>query len=237
MNTDPAEPPVVLLHGLATSADRTWRETGWIDILGDTGRRVVAPPLPGHDGPDAPTEPDAYVGFEAQVAALLPEGPIDAVGFSLGARTLLVLAAAEPTRFRRLVVAGVGDNLFRRDGSSAVLAAALESLAAGRADDEAAANPMVRHFATLASSCGVSLGALSALLRRPDPPDVTPELLAGVQVPVCVVLGDADFAGPAQPLLDALPDAVHVPLRGVDHFSTPRSFAFVDAALAHLGLS
>lgn len=178
MNTDAAEPPVVLLHGLATSADRTWRETGWIDVLGDTGRRVVAPPLPGHDGPDAPTEPDAYVGFEAQVAALLPEGPIDAVGFSLGARTLLVLAAAEPTRFRRLVVAGVGDNLFRRDGSSAVLAAALESLAAGRADDEAAANPMVRHFATLASSCGVSLGALSALLRRPDPPDVTPELLA-----------------------------------------------------------
>ena len=33
------------------------------------------------------------------------------------------------------------------------------------------------------------------------------------------------------------PDAAHVPTRGIDHFSTPRRFACVDAALAQLGLS
>jgi hypothetical protein len=51
---------------------------------------------------------------------------------------------------------------------------------------------------------------------------------------VLVVIGDRDFAAPADPLVEALPDARLVTLRNVDHFATPESFGFIDATLEFL---
>ena len=45
----------------------------------------------------------------------LPECPVDAIGFSLGAMTLLRLARLEPQRFNRLVLAGVGATVLDPD--------------------------------------------------------------------------------------------------------------------------
>jgi pimeloyl-ACP methyl ester carboxylesterase len=73
-------------------------------------------------------------------------------------------------------------------------------------------------------------------MRSPRPP-LDDGRLAKVTVPVLVVLGDKDFAGPADPLVDALPDARLVTLRNVDHFATPKDFGFIDAALDFLGAS
>ncbi|MDP1820564.1 MAG: hypothetical protein Q8K58_11845, partial [Acidimicrobiales bacterium] len=55
-----------------------------------------------------------------------------------------------------------------------------------------------------------------------------------VEVPVLVVLGDQDFAGPGEPLVEALPNARLVSLRNVDHFATPKDFGCIDAALDFL---
>jgi pimeloyl-ACP methyl ester carboxylesterase len=222
-------PPVVLVHGLATSAERTWRDTGWIDLLTDTGRDVVAVDLLGHGGADKPHDPAAYEALEDLVLAQLPEGEVDAVGFSLGARTLLVLASEHPERFRRLVVAGVGENLFRTDDSSEALAAVL----AGEVDDDGS-HPVVAYFRRLAAADDADPLALAALLRRPRTRPLTDEGLAAITCPVLVVLGDSDFVGPADPLMDRLPNAELVTLRGVDHFGTPKAFAFLDAALPFL---
>jgi len=49
-----------------------------------------------------------------------------------------------------------------------------------------------------------------------------------------VVIGERDFAGPADPLVEGLPDAELVVLPGVDHFATPKDFGFIDAALDFL---
>jgi pimeloyl-ACP methyl ester carboxylesterase len=49
-----------------------------------------------------------------------------------------------------------------------------------------------------------------------------------------VVIGERDFAGPGDPLADALPDARLVVLRGADHFSTPKDFGAIDATLRFL---
>jgi acetoin utilization protein AcuC len=62
----------------------------------------------------------------------------------------------------------------------------------------------------------------------------TLERVRRVTLPVLVVIGDKDFAGPADRLVDGLPDARHVVLRNVEHFATPRSFGFFDAALDFL---
>lgn len=218
-------PPVVLVHGLGTTADRTWRDNGWIDLLTDAGREVVAPDLLGHGRSPAPHNPAAYDALEEHLADQLPDGTVDAIGFSLGARSLLVVAARHPERFRRLVVAGVGANLFRHDDSSP-LASAFD----GTGEPPAWASYFVRQ----AEACGNDPLALAALLRRPTPTDLTDEGLARIACPVLVVLGTEDFVGPADPLLERLADARLVELPGVDHFATPKSFGFIDAALDFL---
>jgi len=220
-------PPVVLVHGFATSAARTWGDNGWLDILGDLGREVVAPDLLGHGTADRPTEPAAYNRLEADLLDRLPTEPVDAVGFSLGARSLLVGASGDPERFHSLVVAGVGANLFASDGTSGLIADAID----GRGDLD---DPQLRYFATLAEAPDQDPAALAALMRRPETVALTDEGLARITCPVLVVLGDQDFAGPADPLLERVPHARFVSLRGVDHFATPKSFAFIDAVVEFL---
>jgi pimeloyl-ACP methyl ester carboxylesterase len=214
------------VHGFATSCERTWREPGWMDLLADAGREVIGVDLLGHGEAPKPHDPAAYAGLEQAVADQLPDEPVDAIGFSLGARTVLVLAAQDPSRFRRIVVAGVGANLFRDDGSGSLIAAAVAS--------DAGDDPIALHFHALASTPGNDPEALLACLRRPAPP-LTVADLAKITNPVLVALGDRDFAGPADALMAALPDARLVTLRGVDHFATPKDFAFIDAALEFVG--
>ncbi len=219
-------PPVLLVHGLATSCARTWGETGWLELLADAGRRVIGVDLLGHGDAPAPHEPEAYDHLENRVLDELPADPVDAVGFSLGARVVLTLASRHPERFGRLVVAGVGANLFRDDPNEAIVAA-LEGADAPDGD------VVGQHFARLARHSGNDPLALAALLRRTPPALGTTEL-AAVTHPVLVVLGDQDFAGPADPLVEALPDATLAALRGVDHFATPKSMGFLTAGLDFL---
>jgi len=219
--------PVLLVHGFATSAERTWTDNGWVDLLRDAGRDVIAPDLLGHGQAAKPHDPAAYAALESDLAAQLPDRPVDAIAFSLGARVVLTLAAASPDRFARIVVAGVGANLFRTEDSSSVIAGAIEGT-------DTSDNPVVQYFAGLARQPGVDREALAACIRSRRPP-LDAAVLGKVTCPVLVVLGDRDFAGPADPLVEALPDVRFRTLRGVDHFATPKDFGFIDAALDFLG--
>lgn len=218
--------PVALIHGFATSSARTWGDNGWLDLLADSGRTTLPIDLLGHGTADKPHDPAAYDQMEALVAAQLPDEPVDGIGFSLGARVLLTLACDAPQRFNRLVLTGVGANLLRTEGSDLILRA-IE----GEGDP---ANPVVQYFAGLAQQPGVDRAALAACLRSPRPV-LTPDRLAAVDIPVLVVIGDKDFAGPGEPLAEALPKAELVTLRNVDHFATPKDFGAIDAALDFLG--
>lgn len=221
--------PVLLVHGFASSFERNWREPGWVDLLADAGRQVIALDLLGHGQAVKPHDPEAYRDLEASVAGALPsDQPVDAIGFSLGAQLLLTVAAEEPERFSRLVVGGVGANLFA-PADHELIAEALDR--GGTADGEAPS--LVRAFAQFASAPGNDGKALAACLRRPRR-RLTPADLGGLKRPVLVVLGDRDFAGPADPLLEALPEARLVTLPGADHFGTPKDFRFLDAALEFL---
>ena len=218
--------PVALVHGFATSSARTWGDNGWLDLLGDVGRHPVPIDLLGHGLSEKPHEPGAYDAMERLVLDALPDGPVDGIGFSLGARVLLTLACEAPERFGRLVLTGVGANLLHSEGSDLVLRA-IEG-------DGDPTNPVVQYFAGLAQHPDVDRAALAACLRSPRPP-LTPERLATVQLPVLVILGDKDFAGPGEPLVDLLPQGELITLRNVDHFATPKDFGCIDAALDFLG--
>lgn len=222
-----APPAVLLLHGLAASAASTWQEAGWLDLLADAGRTVLAPDLPGHGTTPIPPPPDDP-GLVPFVLGQLPDEPVQAIGFSLGARTLLAAACQAPERFDRLVLAGVGARLLAPpDDASRQMADAI--------DDGDPGHPMGRYFLDHARRSGTDPATIARLLRL-EWPRLTPEVLARATMPVLVVVGDRDVAaGAAEPLAEALPDGRAVTLRDLDHFATPKSFGFIDAALEFLG--
>src|SRR3954449_8157159 len=106
-------PPVVLVHGWGGSFQSTWQDNGLTELLRDAGRTVIGVDLLGHGTAPKPHDPEAYADLTERVVEALPDGPVDALGFSMGAMTLLELAIRQPERISRLVLAGVGANLFR----------------------------------------------------------------------------------------------------------------------------
>jgi len=222
-------PPVVLLHGFATSSQRTWRDTGWVDILADEGRQTHLIDVLGHGEAPKPTDPQAYDQLEEWVLERFPQGPVDAIGFSMGGQILLTLAASQPERFRRMVLTGVGNNVFEEQPQHSQL---IRQAIQGEAPDD---NPWAQHFSFLADSPEADRAALAAFLQRPRTP-LVPSDLQTIAAPTLVILGDQDFVGPAEPLVEALPDSELVILAGVDHFATPKQFGCIDAAVRWLSV-
>lgn len=223
-------PPVLLAHGFASSFEHNWRLPGFADLLEDAGHTVIPFDFPGHGTAPKSHDPEDYADLAGALAtALPPEGEVDAVGFSMGAMALLRLASRSPERFRKVVVAGVGENVFRDQDPESV-ASAIE---AGAAPDGEVGTQLFVHFSEVP---GNDPKALATCMRRTRDP-MTAEDVARITCPVLVVLGDKDFAGPADPLMDALPNGKLVMLRNTEHFHTPKSFAFWNAALDFLDAS
>lgn len=220
--------PVVLVHGWGGSFAATWQRSGFTELLRDADRPVIGVDLLGHGTAPKPHDPEAYADLGARVLEAMPDEPVDAVGFSLGAMTLLRLAAQHPQRFRKIVLAGVGRNVLERDEENA------RRMLAGVDGTAPEDDTVARVFGNYARSDGNDPLALAALLRRSDSEPFTPALLATVTCAALVVIGDKDFAGPGDPLVAALPNATLTVLRNVDHFATPEAFGFIDAALEFL---
>jgi pimeloyl-ACP methyl ester carboxylesterase len=224
------DPPVLLVHGFASSAEHNWRHPGWLDLLADCGRETIAVDLPGHGTapkPADPADPASYQGVEAHVAAAVEgRAPVDAIGFSAGAHVLLRLAADQPGTFRRLALLGIGRGVLEPADPEPIVAALT-----GEPDPE---NVTGMVFRRLADGPGNDRAALIAFLRRPQRP-LTPADLARITTQVLVVLGEQDPAGPGDGLVAALPDARLVTLRGVDHFGTPADVRCMQAVLGFLG--
>ena len=222
--TQGGNPPVLLVHGFASSAEHNWRRPGWLDLLADCGRETIAIDLPGHGTAPKPADPAGYQGVEAHVAVAV-EGrePLDAIGFSAGAHVLLRLAADQPGTFRRLALLGIGRGVLEPADPEPIVAALT-----GEPDPE---NVTGMVFRRLADGLGNDHDALIAFLRRP----LTPADLARIAAQVLVVLGDQDPATPGDGLVAALPDARLVTLRGVDHFGTPADVRCMQAVLGFLG--
>jgi pimeloyl-ACP methyl ester carboxylesterase len=219
--------PVVLVHGWGGSFESTWQRSGFTELLRDAARPVIGIDLLGHGTAPKPHDVEAYADLTLRVLDAMPDEPVDAVGFSLGAITLLQIACAQPNRFRKLVLAGIGRTLLEPDDESGErIAAAIE----GTADSSDVGSHVFAQYAHQPGNDPVALAAIMRRARR----RFTPELLAGATCTTLVAIGDKDFAGPGEPLAAALPNATLKVLRGVDHFATPEAFSFIDAALEFL---
>ena len=107
--------PVILLHGLFSSADMNWIKWGHAERLAEAGFEAIMLDFRVHGESSAPTDPAAYPPgvLVRDVAALVDhlgfeDGSYDLAGFSLGARTALHAVANEVLAPRKLVIAGMG---------------------------------------------------------------------------------------------------------------------------------
>ncbi|WP_045876872.1 alpha/beta fold hydrolase [Pseudofrankia sp. DC12] len=217
--------PVVLVHGFASSSEHGWGPAGWVEMLREAGREVIAVDLPGHGTAQRSTDPADYADVAATVAAAFADrGPVDAVGFSAGARTLLEIAARGLASFDRLAVMGIGP-------------AVLEVREAGSFSIENAdpTDVRARLFRGLAKSAGNDLAPLAAFARRAAEP-LTAVELAAITCEVLVVTGERDPAGDPEALAAMLPSATGVLIERADHFSLQSNMRAMAAVLDFLGV-
>jgi pimeloyl-ACP methyl ester carboxylesterase len=185
----------------------------------------------GHGSQEKPHDPEAYSRLpEWLLDNVESEQPVvDAVGFSLGALTLLRALILQPHRFRRVVLAGIGDGVFEKalPNANQRIVDALE----GRAPED---DTFARMFSQYGHQPGNDLQALTAIMKRPPSEPVLEADLQSLSHEVLVVIGDKDFTFPAERLASAFPNGKLSVLKNTDHFATTESFSFIDELLDFL---
>ena len=220
---------IAFLHGWGGSWDSTFAAHGWPRALAERGRIAVPVNLPGHADPGASHDPAAYSDLAADVHARLGDGPLDLVGYSLGAKIAMAIAVRWPHAVGRVVLIGVGNNALRAEPSAQAVIAALE----GGISAETPA--FVRQLVTQATASGASAAALAAVLRRPANPVLHTTALAPVAPRTLLVNGTADRVAMPDGMLRAAlcgHEALHVP--DIDHAAIASDPRVIAAALAFL---
>lgn len=221
---------VALVHGWGGSYAATFRAAGWEEALRLAGLEPFGLDLPGHGPQGEPRDPAAYADLASGLEARLPPEIRDCIGFSLGTKLLLELESRRPGRFDRLVLGGIGDNLFAPEASGAALSAVLR----GQADLEAA-SPGVRALTLYSRKSGADPLALAAILERPPNPQASEARLAKVKARILLVNGSEDaVALPDLRLRRALPAADYEALEGVGHVALTEDPRFLAAAVRFL---
>ncbi len=223
--------PVLLLHGLFSSAEVNWIKFGHAARLAEAGFEAIMPDLRAHGGSDKPHDPAAYpedvlVKDAMALVEALGLSDYDLGGFSLGARTAVraVLAGLRP---RRLVLGGMGiEGLGDWAKRSAFFIDAID-----RFDEIQRGDPA--YFAQ-AFMKTMKIDRVAARLLLGSVDDTPPSALAAIAMPTLVVCGADDRDnGSAPALADALPNGRYVEIPGT-HMSSVTERTFGEAIVRFL---
>ena len=207
--------PLLLLHGFGMSAQSCWHDTGIVDVLADSGHRVLALDARGHGESDKPHDPDAYQvdRMRSDVLALVEQAGIERpafVGHSMGGRMALNILADRGADAGPSVIVSNGSNVFQPSNTDA-MAQAFES------GDTSSLPPPVAHFVEMITAMGGDRLAYAAYLRNPPPPLAVAQL-ARVAVPIQIVCGEGDpVVGDPEQLRAAIPGAALCIVGGSEH--------------------
>jgi len=213
--------PVVLLHGLFSSAQMNWIKFGHAEAIAAQGYEVLMPDLRAHGESAAPHDPAAYPPdvLVRDLAALVAHpglGDYDLGGFSLGARTVLHAVAKGAVEPARLIVSGMGiaglTNWAVRGAHFIRVIDEFDTIPRG--------DPAWMAVQFLKSQ---KVDRTAARLLLASLTDLPLDLLDRVAMPTLVVCGEEDDDnGPAADLAARLPDAAYVPVPGTHMGSVTR---------------
>lgn len=210
-------PPVLLLHGFASSAAVNWVAPGWVDTLTAAGFRVLAPDQRGHGASTKLYDPGAYTPaamVDDAVALLdhleLPQAVF--FGYSMGARVAAFAAVHRPERVSALILGGLGIGLVKGVGNWDPIAQALLALSIDDVTD-----PTGRMFRAFADRTGSDRRALAACIAT-SRQELTPNQVALIRQPTLIGVGTRDeIAGSADALAALMPDARAFSIAHRDH--------------------
>ncbi len=212
--------PVVLLHGLFSSAQMNWIKWGHAERLAAAGMRAIMLDFRVHGQSAAPGDAGAYPPgvLVRDVVALtehlgLEAGAFDLVGFSLGARTAVHAVAYGILEPRRLVVCGMGvEGLAGWTRRADFFKRVIDEFDTIKPGDPAFT------ARTFLKSQGVDRAAARLLLDAMDDFDLA--ALANITMPTAVICGDEDQDnGSAEELAARLSGARYIGVPGT-HMSS-----------------
>ena len=227
-------PPVLLIHGFASTGAINWVDTGWVSALVAAGYRTIRFDNRGHGDSRKLYDPQLYYAHEmAEDARRLLDylgiGRAAVIGYSMGARIAAFLALRHPDRVAAAVFGGMGMNLIHGLEDSQAIISALQ------AEDPAlirsATGQMFRRFADATKSDRAALAACMIHSREP----MTEAAVRRIAVPVLVAAGSADsMAGSPSALAELLPQGEAFVIEGRDHMKATGDRSFKAAALDFL---
>lgn len=210
-------PPVLLIHGFASSVQANWIDTGWVSTLVDAGYQVIAIDNRGHGASEKLYDPADYSApVMAQDAARLIRylgfDRVHVMGYSMGARISAFLTMDEQEMVDTVVLAGLAEKMITGVGGAEQIATALE------ADDvKSVRDPVSRAFRLFAEQTGSDLKALAACMRS-SRQTITEDELGRIEVPVLVAVGTEDtIAGKPELLVNAVQNGQALLIPGRDH--------------------
>jgi len=226
--------PVVLLHGLFSSARMNWIKWGHHERLADAGFEAIMLDFRVHGDSEAPRDPERYPpdvlmrDAKALVEHLnLEAGGFDLVGFSLGARTAIHACVNGTLSPRRLAICGMGvEGLAQWERRAAHFIRVIDEFdTIERGDPAYTARSFLK-------SQGVDRVAAKLLLQAMEPFDTA--ALSAIDIPCAVINGaDDDDNGSGDELARTLPDAVSVTVPG-NHLNSVTKPELGEAIVAFL---
>ena len=226
-------PPVIMIHGFASSLEGNWKQANWIKALKDNYRLILLD-CRGHGKSDKPHEESFYgQKMSDDVVKLMDHLSIEKanfLGYSMGAYLTFRLLLSKPHLFISAILGGFVMNIMQNEQDRSNMREntirRIEAFRAESIDD--VKDPMARGFRQFAELSGNDLKALAAvtaglLQERSDPietPTQTKEALKKINVPVMTVVGTNDFIpGDKTLIAQIVPNACHFQIQGKDHLT------------------
>lgn len=226
--------PILLIHGFASNRSVNWIQPGWVKVLVESGRRVIAIDNRGHGESQGSHSPDDYgapVMAEDALRLLdhLGIARCDVMGYSMGARIAAFLALIAPTRVRSVVFGGLGYGMVTGIGDPEPIASALEAEKLSDVTDRTG-----RAFRAFAEQTRSDRRALAACMRS-SRQKISEADVARIAQPALVAVGTRDdIAGSPDRLARLMPRASVLAIPDRDHMVAVGDKVYKAGVLAFL---
>jgi pimeloyl-ACP methyl ester carboxylesterase len=190
--SDPAKVPVVLLHGAISATGTSFGPLP--DLLAQT-RQVIAVEQQGHGRTADINRPLSVQAMADDTLALLASlgiGQADLFGYSLGAGIALNIITSHPGVVRKAVLTSV---TYDKTGLHPEMFGDPDSGESADAPGHDLQIPFEQEYRALAPDPG-HWPTLLARVQAMELPQITPQAIAAIDVPILLIIGDSDIVTP-----------------------------------------